>query len=143
MFHSNFKVLHMFIGIKSFLLTKSSTSLSNLWLECLKLFSLKFLTKLSNEELERLGTINKNYQENLLPAKLKLLHFSDPFGMTDPFGIRLLKSNLPSSCIILYGPYFFKLWNTMWILQFRRTLILQSLCAVPLYYKWRENDILL
>ena len=97
----------MFIGIKSFLLTKSSTSLSNLWLECLKLFSLKFLTKLSNEELERLGTINKNYQENLLPAKLKLLHFSDPFGMTDPFGIRLLKSNLPSSCIILYGPYFF------------------------------------
>ena len=75
----------MFIGKKSFLLTKS------------------------NEELKRLGTINKNYQQNLLLAKPKLLHFSDPFGMTEPFGIRLVKSNLPSSCIILYGPYFFRL----------------------------------
>ena len=60
---------------------------------------------------------------------LKLICFSDPFGM--PFILRL---NLPSSCIIRCESKFFRLWNTTGFLWFNLTLILPLLCAKTLYF---------
>ena len=60
---------------------------------------------------------------------VKLKYFSNSLGMT--FMLRL---NLPSSCIIRWETYFYRLWNTKGSLWFNLRLILQSLWAEPLYF---------
>lgn len=55
--------------------------------------------------------------------------FFNLFGMTI-----IPKSNFASSCIIRFASQFFRLWSTIVIIQFKLTLILQLLCAAPLYF---------
>ena len=86
--------------------------------EILEIIFAKFLTKLCNEELRNLKL---SIKLNLLLI-LKLVYFSNPFG---------IKLNFPTSYIIRWESYFFRLWNTTGILQFNLTLILQFLYAEP------------
>ena len=67
---------------------------------------------------------------------LKLIYFSNLFGVT-----LNLKLSLPNSSITRCESWFFRLWNTIENLWFNLTLILQSLCAKPLYFLmvWQEN----
>ena len=86
---------------------------------------LKFLTKLSNEEL-------RNWKLSIKCNSLlivKLIYFSNPFGKRF-----ILRLNLPSSCRIRWESQFFKLWNAIGILWFNVRLILQSLFGEPLYF---------
>ena len=59
---------------------------------------------------------------------VKLTHFSNPFGIT-----LILRLNMLSSCTIRWESQFLNLWNKTWISWFSLRLILQSLCAEPLY----------
>ena len=80
-FFEFFKTTHIFIKVKFFCLH----------LKHLKLFLPKFLTKLS-------GEVHKNLKLSIklnLLQMVKLVHFSNPFGMTF-----ILRLNLPSSYII-------------------------------------------
>ena len=113
-----FKITHIFIRMESFFKLDliryyqilDSNTQNHLYLN----FYLIYLMK--NLEI-------RGYQikVNLLLV-LKLIYFSNPFGMAF-----ILRLNLPSSCIIR----FFRFWNATWILWFILTLILQSLRVEP------------
>ena len=116
-----FKITHIFIRMESFFKLDliryyqilDSNTQNNLYLN----FYLIYLMK--NLEI-------RGYQikVNLLLV-LKLIYFSNPFGMAF-----ILRLNLPSSCIIR----FFRFWNATWILWFILTLILQSLRVEPQHF---------
>ena len=91
--------------------------ISNSWLKYLKSSLLKFLTKLSNEELKNWKLSIKT---NLL-LMLQLIYFSNLFRM-----IFILRLNLPSSCIIKGELLFLRLWNTKGIFSCNLSLILRS-----------------
>ena len=98
-----FKISHILIRIKCFCLTRPKMLLLNFWLKYLKSYLVKFLTKLSYEELRnRKLSIKLNLL--LMP---KLIYFSNPFGLTF-----ILRLNLFSSCMIRCESYFSRLWNT-------------------------------
>ena len=69
--------------------------LSNSWLKYLKLFLLKFLTELSNEEHKNLKI---SIKLNLL--LLNLIYFSNPFDKTF-----ILQLNFSSSYVIRWESY--------------------------------------
>ena len=116
-----FKITHIFIRMESFFKLDliryyqilDSNTQNHLYLN----FYLIYLMK--NLEI-------RGYQikVNLLLV-LKLIYFSNPFGMAF-----ILRLNLPSSCIIR----FFRFWNATWILWFILTLILQSLRVEPQHF---------
>ena len=116
-----FKITHIFIRMESFFKLDliryyqilDSNTQNHLYLN----FYLIYLMK--NLEI-------RGYQikVNLLLV-LKLIYFSNPFGMAF-----ILRLNLPSSCIIR----FFRFWNVTWILWFILTLILQSLRVEPQHF---------
>ena len=76
----------------------------------LKSSLLNFLTKLSNKESRN---CKLSIKFNLLLV-VKLMHFSNPFGI-----IFVLTLNLPSSCLRRWE---WKLWNTTRILWFNATI---------------------
>ena len=116
-----FKITHIFIRMESFFKLDliryyqilGSNTQNHLYLN----FYLIYLMK--NLEI-------RGYQikVNLLLV-LKLIYFSNPFGMAF-----ILRLNLPSSCIIR----FFRFWNATGILWFILTLILQSLRVEPQHF---------
>ena len=116
-----FKITHIFIRMESFFKLDliryyqilDSNTQNHLYLN----FYLIYLMK--NLEI-------RGYQikVNLLLV-LKLIYFSNPFGMAF-----ILRLNLPSSCIIR----FFRFWNATWILWFILTLILQSPRVEPQHF---------
>ena len=116
-----FKITHIFIRMESFFKLDliryyqilDSNTQNHLYLN----FYLIYLMK--NLEI-------RGYQikVNLLLV-LKLIYFSNPFGMAF-----ILRLNLSSSCIIR----FFRFWNATWILWFILTLILQSLRVEPQHF---------
>ena len=116
-----FKITHIFIRMESFFKLDliryyqilDSNTQNHLYLN----FYLIYLMK--NLEI-------RGYQikVNLLLV-LKLIYFSNPFGMAF-----ILRLNLPSSCIIR----FFRFWNATGILWFILTLILQSLRVEPQHF---------
>ena len=116
-----FKITHIFIRMESFFKLDliryyqilDSNTQNHLYLN----FYLIYLMK--NLEI-------RGYQikVNLLLV-LKLIYFSNPFGMAF-----ILRLNLPSSCIIR----FFRFWDATWILWFILTLILQSLRVEPQHF---------
>ena len=79
---------------------------------------LKFLTNLSDEEH---SNWKLSIKLNLL-LMIKLKYFSNPLGIT-----YLLRLNLPSSCMIRWESYFFRLLSTARFLWFNLKLMLQSL----------------
>ena len=118
----SFETSYRSIGIKSFL---SKCNTSNSCLKYPKSISPKILTKVSDEELKNLKLLRKTNLSSRLSSYIFLIHL-----VWFHFKIEFSKF-LHKRC----GSQFFRLWYTMEILQFRLTLILQSLRGASLYIR--------